>query len=214
MKKTPQSCNISKKGNEDIVKTRINVDAESHAEMGIATNSLQIQDTDSDGKIHSSSSWTHILIAIKRTFHHPLIKKIGPIIITVVIFAVIKHFLHPGVLTNFLMWMEAHPMQGIAAYTCIYPLHTVLLLPATPMVMGAGYIFKVQYGWVGGVCLCTFVSLVGSFFGSLVAFFLGRYCMRSSVRKWSRKYPMFDAIDAGKYNGWPMRNFDRSYQHL
>ena len=186
-----------------MVKTRKNIDAESHAEMGLATNSLQIQDTESDDKIHSSSL-TNISIAIKRTLFHPLIKKISPIISTIGVFVLIKKLLRPSALTNFLQWMEAHPVQGIAAYGCIYPLHTVFFLPGTPMVMGAGFIFKVQYGWVLGVCLCAFVSLVGSFIGSLIAFFLGRYCMRSSVRKWSRKYPMFDAIDAGKLTCWSM----------
>ena len=191
----PDSYKISNDENLDESKPGIGDGAMIQAEMGTAINCLHKKDTRIDGKFHSSGKTFN---QIKRTLSHPVIKKISPIIMTIVVLLIAKRILRPGVLTQFLLWMEAHPIQGIVAYTCIYPLHTILFLPGTPMVMGAGYIFKVQYGWVGGICLCTFVSLLGSFIGSLIAFLLGRYCMRSTVRKWSRKYPIFDAIDAGK----------------
>lgn len=190
---SPESFKISNDENIDDGKPGIVDGAVLKDEMGMSINCLHKQDTRIDGKFHSSVKTSN---KIKRTLSHPVIKKISPIILTVIILLVSKRILRPGVLSQFLLWMELHPIQGIIAYTCIYPLHTILFLPGTPMVMGAGYIFKVQYGWIGGICLCTFVSLLGSFIGSLIAFLLGRYCMRSTVRKWSRKYPIFDAIDA------------------
>lgn len=92
--------------------------------------------------------------------------------------------------------MEGHPTEGLIAYTLLYPFHMVLLLPGSPLVLGAGFIFKTQYGWVYGVLLCSILTLLGSLLGSIICFFLGRYWIRDAVRRWSRKYPLFDAIDA------------------
>jgi len=56
-------------------------------------------------------------------------------------------------------------------------------------------VYKVAYGWAGGVVMATFTSMAGSLFGSCSCFLLGRYIMRDRVRKWGRKYPLFDSID-------------------
>jgi len=74
-------------------------------------------------------------------------------------------------------------------------LHMVLCLPGTPLVMGAGFVFKVQYGWLAGVAFCSIVTLLGSLLGSVICFLLGRYCFRTSVRRYSKKYPIFEPID-------------------
>merc|ERR1711862_122629 len=39
-------------------------------------------------------------------------------------------------------------------------------------------------------------SMTGSLLGSCSCFLLGRYIMRDRVRKWGRKYPLFDAVDS------------------
>jgi hypothetical protein len=39
------------------------------------------------------------------------------------------------------------------------------------------------------------VSMMGSALGAVICFLLGRYMMRDMVKKWIRKYPIFDAID-------------------
>lgn len=46
--------------------------------------------------------------------------------------------------------------------------------------------------------MATFTSMAGSLFGSCSCFIMGRYIMRDRVRRWGRKYPLFDAIDLGK----------------
>ena len=58
--------------------------------------------------------------------------------------------------------------------------------------------YKVTYGWVWGIAAGTIISTAGSLAGSCTCFLLGRYIMRDKVRKWGRKYPLFDAIDLGK----------------
>jgi uncharacterized membrane protein YdjX (TVP38/TMEM64 family) len=65
----------------------------------------------------------------------------------------------------------------------------------TPMTVGCGYIYKDVYGWYTGIFVATVVAMLGSAIGSTACFLLGRYMMRDRVRLWSRKYPLFDAID-------------------
>ena len=96
---------------------------------------------------------------------------------------------------DFLLWVKENPGTGAAAFIIVYGLCVVLLLPGTPLTLGGGYVYKVAYGWAGGVFMATFTSMAGSLVGSCSCFVLGRYIMRDRVRKWGRKYPLFDAID-------------------
>jgi uncharacterized membrane protein YdjX (TVP38/TMEM64 family) len=68
-----------------------------------------------------------------------------------------------------------------------------------PLTLGGGYVYKVTYGWLWGVTFGTIISTAGSLLGSCSCFVLGRYIMRDRVRKWGRKYPLFDAIDIGMF---------------
>ncbi|KAL7519599.1 hypothetical protein ACHAWX_004358 [Stephanocyclus meneghinianus] len=96
---------------------------------------------------------------------------------------------------DFLFWVKEHPGAGAAAFVLVYASCTVLLLPGTPLTLGGGYVYKVTYGWVWGIAAGTIISTTGSLVGSCTCFILGRYIMRDRVRKWGRKYPLFDAID-------------------
>ena len=98
----------------------------------------------------------------------------------------------------FLFWVKEHPGTGAAAFILVYASCTVLLLPGTPLTLGGGYVYKVTYGWVWGIVAGTIISTAGSLLGSCSCFLLGRYIMRDRVRKWGRKYPLFDAIDLGE----------------
>ena len=142
-----------------------------------------------------SSLVSSINATIRRTMQNPLVQKLLSLVGSIVIIILIKKLMRPGLLHEFLIWMENHPIKGLVAYLIIYPLHMVLILPGTPLCMGAGFVFKVQYGWLVGVSFCSMVTLFGSLLGSLICFLLGRYCFRTSVRRWSKKYPMFDPID-------------------
>ena len=96
---------------------------------------------------------------------------------------------------KFLLWVKENPGNGAAAFVLVYGTCVVLLLPGTPLTLGGGYVYKVTYGLAGGVTISTVLSLAGSLIGSCTCFVLGRYIMRDRVRKWGRKYPLFDSID-------------------
>lgn len=165
---------------------------------------MEIDDLQSPSKNTASSSQLQSIVqrpakCCAKTVQNKMVQKFLSIPITIGIFLIIKKiFLHHQELEYFFTWMEQHPNKGMAAYLLIYPFHMVLFLPGTPLVMGAGYIFKIRFGWLWGVSLCSIITLFGSLIGSIQCFLLGRYCMRSSVRRWSKKYPLFEPIDAGK----------------
>mmetsp|Transcript_16647 Transcript_16647/g.35147 ORF Transcript_16647/g.35147 Transcript_16647/m.35147 type:complete len:394 (-) Transcript_16647:155-1336(-) len=97
---------------------------------------------------------------------------------------------------DFLLWIKDNPGTGAAAFVFVYGMFLVFLLPlGTPLTLGVGCVYKVAYGWSWGLAIATFTSMAGSLFGSVSCFVLGRYVMRDRVRKWGRKYPLFDAID-------------------
>lgn len=132
------------------------------------------------------------------------IKRVGILLAAVVLLVLIydtakstpeKRLLGMIRINDFLIWVKEHPGSGAAAFVLVYGLCVVLLLPGTPLTLGGGYVYKVTYGWVGGLVAGTVISTTGSLVGSCSCFILGRYIMRDRVRKWGRKYPLFDAID-------------------
>lgn len=145
--------------------------------------------------IRSSLSSTVCASTLRRTMQNPIIQKVLSLVATLLFMIMLKNLMKPSLLHSFFIWMEEHPMKGLAAYMIIYPLHMVFILPGTPLCMGAGFVFKLRYGWVVGVTFCSIITLLGSLVGSVVCFLLGRYCFRSSVRRWSKKYPLFEPID-------------------
>jgi hypothetical protein len=143
---------------------------------------------------------SNIIQLFQRVWQNSLVRKLLSMIFSLFFIIIIKKVIgHHKELEYFFTWMEQHPNKGMAAYFMIYPFHMLFFLPGTPLVMGAGYIFKIRFGWLWGVTLCSLITLLGSLIGSVMCFLLGRYCFRSSVRRWSKKYPLFDPIDAGKW---------------
>lgn len=109
-----------------------------------------------------------------------------------------ERFLKPDAAKEFLEWVEANPHWGFGAFLLVIAVCVILLIPVgTPLTLGCGYIYKGVYGWTAGVAVATAVSMAGSALGAICCFLLGRYMMRDRVRKWVRKYPIFDAIDMG-----------------
>ena len=110
-----------------------------------------------------------------------------------------ERFLKPDAAAEFLKWVQLNPYWGIGAFLLVIAICVILLLPiGTPLTMGCGFIYKGVYGWYIGLTIATAVSMAGSALGAVGCFLLGRYMMRDRVRKWVRKYPLFDAIDMGK----------------
>jgi hypothetical protein len=110
-----------------------------------------------------------------------------------------QRWLRPDSSERFLEWAEANPYMGFWAFLVVISTCVVLMIPmGTPLTLGCGYIYKGVYGWGMGLVVATTVSVLGSGIGAVMCFLLGRYLMRDQVRKWIRKYPLFDAIDVGE----------------
>lgn len=162
-------------------------------------------DDDADSILHdnkqhnksttSSSSSSRSALLIKRIF-----LTIASLLILFLLYDTIasppeKRLLGTKRIHDFLFWVKENPGTGAAAFVVVYGTCVALLLPGTPLTLGGGYVYKVAYGWAGGVAMATFTSMAGSLLGSCSCFVMGRYIMRDRVRRWGRKYPLFDAID-------------------
>lgn len=108
--------------------------------------------------------------------------------------------LAPDFADKFLLWVQSNPGLGLFAIAFVIAGAVVTLIPiGTPLTIGCGYIYRGVYGWRVGLLVATVISMVGSCLGAVVCFLLGRYLMRSTVKQWARKYPLFDAIDTGEF---------------
>jgi hypothetical protein len=111
-----------------------------------------------------------------------------------------QRWLKPEASLALLRWVQHHPLLGLFWITVIIAACVVVMIPlGTPLTLGCGYVYKGAYGWKLGVFVATLVSMGGSCLGAVVCFLLGRYLMRDTVKKWVRKYPLFDAIDVGTF---------------
>jgi hypothetical protein len=107
--------------------------------------------------------------------------------------------IQPDFSDKFLIWVQSHPGYGLWAISLVIAAGVVTMVPVgTPLTLGCGYIYRGVYGWKLGVFVATVVSMSGSCLGAVMCFLIGRYLMRDTVKKWARKYPLFDAIDVGK----------------
>ena len=166
-----------------------------------SSSSAHIIDQDDDDDNKKS---TAIATSTTSSSSTPFTKRIIMMFIAIAILVIIHDMKHSPPDTRlfgahrvekFLMWVKEHPGNGAAAFVIVYGTCVVLLLPGTPLTLGGGYVYKITYGLTGGVVISTVLSLAGSLIGSCTCFVLGRYIMRDRVRKWGRKYPLFDSID-------------------
>lgn len=121
------------------------------------------------------------------------------LLIAVVVFLIldsIRFCIIPGLLSGFLEWVEHNPTPGIFAFTTVFLLATILLIPGAILTLGAGYVFANAFGMYKGVLLGSISTFVGAVAGSLASFFLGRYLLRNWVNRMSAKYEMFEALDS------------------
>jgi hypothetical protein len=117
-----------------------------------------------------------------------------------------ERLIQPDFSDKLLQWVELNPGWGLGAISLIIAGGVVTMVPiGTPLTMGCGFIYRGVYGWKLGLFVATVVSMSGSLLGAVVCFLLGRYLMRETVRRWVRKYPLFDAIDVGKTN-WKIQS--------
>jgi uncharacterized membrane protein YdjX (TVP38/TMEM64 family) len=104
--------------------------------------------------------------------------------------------IQPNFANHFLLWVQDHPSTGMIWILLVMSIAVICMIPiGTPLTLGCGYIYKGAYGWKVGILIATIVSMLGSALGAVICFLLGRYMMRTTVKRWIRKYPIFDAID-------------------
>lgn len=78
----------------------------------------------------------------------------------------------------------------------MYFLATILFLPGSILTLGAGFTFAASFGMGLGVLVGTLVVFIGAALGSIVAFLIARYLLRDQVRRLTKRYAIFEAIDS------------------
>lgn len=77
-----------------------------------------------------------------------------------------------------------------------YFVATILFIPGAILTLGAGFIFASAFSLGAGVVLGTIAVFIGASLGAIVSFLLGRYLLREQAIKLTKKYALFEAIDA------------------
>lgn len=80
--------------------------------------------------------------------------------------------------------------------TAVYFAATVLLIPASILTLGAGFVFAAAFGLGGGIILGILSVFIGACLGAITSFLLGHYLLRDCVHRLTKKYTIFEALDA------------------
>ena len=101
---------------------------------------------------------------------------------------------------QFLEWLQRHPYDGVLAVILVYVIATVCFIPGSILTLGTGYAFgKAMESTAYGVFLASVAVFLGASLGSIMSFLLGRYLLRGCVLRMTHQYPLFQAIDLGKW---------------
>ena len=85
--------------------------------------------------------------------------------------------------------------HGPVLFVLAFVLVSVLMLPASPLTLGAGAVY--------GVAQSTALVSLGSTLGATLAFLIARYLLRDRARRWLARWPAFDRIDrAASQSEW------------
>lgn len=84
--------------------------------------------------------------------------------------------------------VRALGLRGMGLFALVYAGATLLLVPAAPFPIAAGFLWG---PWTGFA-----VAWVGEMLGALAAYGLGRTVLRHRVAGWLRRWPVFEALDA------------------
>jgi len=101
---------------------------------------------------------------------------------------------------DFLDWVENNPVAGFFAFTGVYFIATILLIPGSILTLGSGFIFAKAFGLAWGVLIATLAVFFGASLGALGSFFIGRYLLRDLTESLSQKYTKFRALDSAFRN--------------
>lgn len=124
---------------------------------------------------------------------------IGLLLVGFIVFVIVDSFTTKYVKTaidSFLTWIEANPVPGFFVFMVVYFFATILFVPGSILTLGAGFVFANAFGLGVGILLGVLSVFFGASAGALVAFVLGRYLLRDWVKELTRKYAIFEALDA------------------
>ena len=128
----------------------------------------------------------------------PLLYYLGGLATLLTILAIIAAvFAHDtvGALVAFAHWVKRHLVLGSFVFICSYAVGSVLMMPAAPVVIAAGFIYAEALGQLGGIFVGTLVVFCGSFLGAGATFLLVRNAMRSKVEGVVRRWTTFAVMD-------------------
>jgi len=124
---------------------------------------------------------------------------VGLLLLAFIIYVIVDSFttayIRTGIQT-FLEWIEANPVPGIFIFMVVYLIATVLFIPGSILTLGAGFVFANAFGLGVGVLLGTLSVFFGASAGATIAFLFGRYLFREPVQGLTKKYAIFEALDA------------------
>lgn len=116
-------------------------------------------------------------------------------VIYVIIDSVTNKYVRDG-LESFLQWIEENPLSGFFLFVIVYIVATLLFIPGSLLTLGAGFVFSMALHGLGvGVVVATLSVVIGASIGAILAFVLGRYLLLEQVRKLSKKYAIFEALN-------------------
>mmetsp|Transcript_739 Transcript_739/g.1098 ORF Transcript_739/g.1098 Transcript_739/m.1098 type:complete len:292 (-) Transcript_739:351-1226(-) len=165
------------------------------------TGDIEFERTHEEGNTISRSDQQEMTEGTSNVDRSGTIKKIliAVILVALITFVIVDSLTNQYVkqlVEDFLAWIENNPVAGVFAFIGVYFLATVLFIPGSVLTLGSGFVFANAFGLGLGVYLASVSVFFGASTGAITAFLLGRYLLREWVQKLTKKYVIFEAIDA------------------
>ena len=100
-----------------------------------------------------------------------------------------------GTIDNLLDWMAEYPLLGVWAYIAMVSFASLIFIPPSILIFGAGFTFQSIWG-ASGILIALVASFIGSMVGGLIGFLRARYMTRDLIEVLMRRYPIIKAVDA------------------
>jgi uncharacterized membrane protein YdjX (TVP38/TMEM64 family) len=96
-------------------------------------------------------------------------------------------FTPTGWIESALNFVRSLGAEGTIAYVLVFVIATIMLVPSTPFVLAAGFLYGVVTG--------TIVVVVASILSAVISFLMARYRLRSWIGERLQRYPRLLAFD-------------------
>lgn len=123
------------------------------------------------------------------------IRWIALLVIVVSLLAILRSLPLKIIQTELGNWIQSLGIWGPVAFTALYIVATVCVIPGSFLTLLGGATFGLGIGFV--------TVSVGSVTGASLAYLIARYLARARVEQFARSHPRFDAVDqAISAGGW------------